>query len=104
MATVGAVASYVTVSAAVPVLPAASLAVTVSTLAPGCRAMPLTDHGPVPVAVPLPPRSLLHVTWVTPTSSLALPPSASGLAFVEYEGAGVGAVMVTVGNTASGAV
>jgi hypothetical protein len=30
----------------------------------------------VPVAVPLPPRLLVHVTIVTATSSVAVPPSA----------------------------
>src|SRR5262245_56975090 len=45
----GAVASlYVTVSVFVPWLPAASRAVTVSTLLPGCSVMPLTVQLPVP--------------------------------------------------------
>src|ERR1043165_2163407 len=83
IATVGTIASDVTVSTAVPTLPAASCAVTVTTFAPGCRAIPLVDQLVVPVAVPLPPRSLTHVTWVTPTLSLALPLTASVVAFVE---------------------
>jgi hypothetical protein len=52
----------VTVKASVPVLPAASRAVTVSTFAPLCRAMPFAVQLVVPLAVPLPPRSLVHVT------------------------------------------
>ena len=36
--------------------------------------MPAAVQAVVPVAVPLPPRSLIQVTWVTPTLSLAVPP------------------------------
>ncbi len=64
----------------VAVLPAASRAVTVSTFAPACSAIPLAVHAVVPAAVPLPPRSLLHETCVTPTASAAVPPTVSGLA------------------------
>ena len=75
MATVGGVASRVTVRAAVAVLPTASRAVTVSTFAPGWRTMPLAVQLVVPLAVPLPARLFVHVTWVTPTLSAAVPPS-----------------------------
>src|SRR6266705_1447345 len=84
------------------VLPAASRAVTVRTLAPGCSTMPLTDQVVVPVAVPLPPWLLLHVTCVTPTLSAAVPPSISGVVFVVKVVAVVGVVMVTVGGVVSG--
>ena len=36
--------------------------------------MPLAVQLVVPVAVPLPPRLFVHVTWVTPTLSEAVPP------------------------------
>ena len=60
---------------AVAVLPAASRAVTVSTFDPSCKAIPLAVQLVVPVAVPLPPELFVHVTWVTPTLSDAVPPS-----------------------------
>ena len=90
-----------TVSVAVPVFPAASFAVTVSTLEPGCSAIPETDQLVVPVAVPLPPALLLHVTCVTPTLSAAVPLSVSGLLFVEYDDPDVGDVIDTVGGVVS---
>jgi hypothetical protein len=37
----------------------------------------------VPFATPLPPRSFVHLTCVTPTLSLALPPIVSGELVVE---------------------
>ena len=52
----------VTVKASVAVLPAASVAVTVSPFAPGCRTIPLAVQLVVPVAVPLPPALFTHVT------------------------------------------
>src|SRR3989339_1228857 len=57
---------YVTAMASVPVLPALSLAVTVMVLSPLERVMLETDHEVVPVAVPLPPLLLLHVTLLIP--------------------------------------
>src|SRR5947208_3248696 len=60
---------------AVPVLPAASRAVTVSTFAPACRTIPSAVQLVVPVAVPPPPRALVQVTWVTPRLSDAVPAS-----------------------------
>jgi hypothetical protein len=77
-ATVGGVVSFnVTVKVSVPVLPAASRAVTVSTFVPSRSTIPLAVQLVVPVAVPLPPRLFAHVTWVTPTLSDAVPPSVS---------------------------
>ena len=52
--------------ASVPELPALSLAVTVMVLSPLERVMLETDHEVVPVAVPLPPLLLLHVTLLIP--------------------------------------
>src|SRR5882724_8506180 len=83
-------------------LPAASRAVTVSTLVPDCNAMPLADQLVVPVAGPLPPWLLLQVSWVTPTLSLAVPLRVRGVVFVVKVLAVVGLVMATVGGVASG--
>src|SRR5690348_8998676 len=102
--TAGGVVSgvYVTVNVAVPALLAASFAVTVSTFVPDCSTIPLTDQLVVPVAVPLPPRSLLQLTCVTPTLSEALPPIVKGLLVVAYVAALVGTVIATVGAVVSG--
>src|SRR5881392_1648437 len=75
IATVAALVSYVTVSAAVAVLLAASCAVTVSTFGPGCSMIPLAVQVVVPVAVPLPPRLFTQVTCVTAVLSDAVPSS-----------------------------
>src|SRR6267142_7193955 len=88
----GAVASYVTVSVAVLAFPAASRAVTVSTLVPGCSVIPEADHVVVPAAVPLPPTLLVHETCVTPILSAAVPPRLRGVAFVVNVAPVVGAV------------
>src|SRR5207245_7071522 len=71
----GLVPFPLTVTVAVPVLPAASCAVTVSTLVPGCSTIPPAVQLVVPLTVPLPPRLFAHVTCVTPTLSDAVPPS-----------------------------
>jgi len=63
----------VTVSVTAPVLPAASNAVTVNTLEPGCNAIPLAVQLVVPVAVPEPPLLFVQRTLVTPTLSDAVP-------------------------------
>ena len=90
-----------TVTVSVPALPAASRAVTVITLEPLTRVMPEADQLVVPVAVPLPPWLLVHVTWVTPMLSEAVPPRVSGLELVLYVGFEVGEVIVTVGGVVS---
>src|SRR5687767_2315866 len=51
----------------------------------------------MPVAVPAPPRSLDQVTWMTPTSSLAVPPIAMVVPAVECVALVVGVVIVTTG-------
>jgi hypothetical protein len=91
----------VTVRLVVAVFPAPSRAVTVSTFTPVCRVIPLAVQLVVPLAVPLPPRSLTHVTCVTPTASDAVPPSVSVGVLVLKVGFVVGVVMVTVGAPAS---
>jgi hypothetical protein len=58
----------------VPVLPAASRAVTVITLSPGCSEIDEADQEVVPDAVPDPPWLFAQLTWVTPTLSEADPP------------------------------
>jgi hypothetical protein len=55
----------------------------------------------VPVAVPLPPRSFVHVTCVTPTVSAAVPPSVRGEVLVLKVGVEVGEVIATVGAVVS---
>jgi len=94
----------VTVKMSVAVLPAASRAVTVSTFDPGCRTIPLAVQLVVPVAVPLPPALFVHVTWVTPTLSDAVPPSVRGVVLVLKVGLEVGEVTVSVGGVASAPV
>src|SRR3990172_6175555 len=105
MDTLGGVVSggeKVTVRVSVAVLPAASRAVTVRTFDPDWRAIPPADQDVVPVAVPLPPRLFVQVTWVTPTLSEAVPPRVRGLVLVLYVELDVGAVMVTLGAVLSG--
>jgi hypothetical protein len=63
--------------------------------------IPLAVQVVVPVAVPLPPRSLTHVTCVTPTASDAVPPSVSVELLVAKIEFVVGVVMVTVGAPVS---
>src|SRR5262245_15241170 len=87
---------------AVPMLPAASRAVTVSTFDPDCRTMPLAVQLVVPVAVPEPPRLLAQVTWVTPTLSDAVPCRVMEALPVVYE-APDGDVIETVGFVVSAA-
>src|SRR5207253_1536917 len=102
MAMVGARASTpVTVRLAVALLPAASCPVTVSTCVPSGRAIPLAVQLVVPLAVPLPPRLLAHVTWALPASLAIFPPNVSGELLVLYVDAEVGAVMAMVGARAS---
>src|SRR5207253_232647 len=97
----GGVFETVTVTLAeVAVFPAASRAVTVSRFVPSWRAIPLAVQLVVPLAAPLPPRLLAHVTWVTPTLSDAVPPSVRGELLVLYVDAVVGAVMAMVGAMA----
>jgi len=82
--TVGAVlAVYVTVMVSVEVLPTLSFAVTVILLSPLIRLMLEMLQYVVPLAVPLPPLSLVHVTSFTPLEiSDALPLRLNGLLVV----------------------
>src|SRR2546428_6640544 len=100
--TVGAVGSYVTVKVALPGFCAASFAVIVMTFAPASSGMPAAVQLVVPVAGPFPPRSFAHVTWLTPTLSLATPPTVSGVVFVADVAPAVGLVIATVGGVVSG--
>jgi hypothetical protein len=69
----GARVSSVTVSVAVPTLPAASRAVMVTTLGPATSATAGTAQSVVPTAVPEPPRLFCQLICVTPVLSVALP-------------------------------
>src|SRR5437762_3399468 len=80
---------------------AASRAVTVRTLAPVWRTMPLAAQLVVPVAVPLPPRLFAQVTCVTPTLSDAVPRSARDDVRVLYVEPEVGVVIAIVGSVGS---
>jgi hypothetical protein len=105
IAIVGAVASVsVAVKLEVAVLPAASRAVTVMTFAPATRRIPLAVQLAVPLAAPVPPRLLAHVTCVTPTLSLAVPLTVIGVALVACVADEVGPVIVTAGLVVSGAL
>ena len=88
----------VTVSVSVAMTPSAVVAVTVMTLAPVCSGMAVTFQVVVPDAVPLPPRSLLHVTLATVSSSsaLAVPASARNGFVALNVGSAVGVAMLTV--------
>src|SRR5688500_5330293 len=63
--------------------------------------MPVAAQLVVPVAVPLPPALLAHVTRVTPTLSEAVPPSVREAPLVLYVDADVGVAMATAGRVAS---
>ena len=88
----------------VAVAPAPSVAVTVMTLVPTCKATDGIDHEVVPVAVPLPRRSLTHETELTLVSSLAVPLRAIVLLPVENVGFAVGDEIWTVGAGFGGGV
>ena len=75
IATFGTVAFVVTASVAVATEPLLSVAVTVSTFRPGWSGMSSARQTLVPLATPLPPRSLDHLTCETATLSLAQPES-----------------------------
>ena len=84
------------------VLPAPSAAVTVMVLSPPERFILETDQFVVPLAVPLPPLSLLHVTLPIPlVPSEALPPKLIGMLVAVYLLLDVGLVMLTVGAVVS---
>src|SRR6185503_11656324 len=76
----------------------------VMTLDPPTNVIPLAFQFVVPVAVPLPPRSLAHVTCVTPTASLAVPPTVSGVVPVVKVVPVVGVAIETAGAVVSGAL
>src|SRR5688572_11134630 len=95
------VPKYVTVTVSTPELPALSNAVTVMTFVPFCSGMPDTLQFDVPAAVPLKPRSLVHLTCVTPTLSLAVPPRFIDEPLAVYDELLVGDVMVATGRVVS---
>jgi len=96
------VALYVTVIVSVPEFPEPSVAVTVMTFSPLERLMPDIVQLVVPLAVPLPPLLLLHLTLlILPELSDAVPLRVMALLVVVYVEPDVGLVMVTVGAVVS---
>jgi hypothetical protein len=76
---------YVTVIVSVPELPAASVAVTVMTLIPLCRAIPDMDHVDqevVVIALPVAPVRFAQVTPVMPALPETVPAMSIGLELV----------------------
>jgi hypothetical protein len=104
--TLGAVVSaggvYDTANVSLAVWPAASRAVTVMMLVPLCSAIEEMFQLVVPLAVPLPPRSFVHVINVTPPEPAAVPLNAIAPALVANDEAVVGLVIVIVGGLVSG--
>ena len=95
------VPEYVTVTVSTPELPAASNAVTVMTFVPFCSGMPDALQVVVPDATPLPPRSLDHLTCVTPTLSVAVPPRFIDEPLAVYHELRVGVVIAATGRVVS---
>jgi hypothetical protein len=92
---------YVTVRVALLVFPAASRAVTVMTVVPDPSGTDAIDHPVTPAAVPLAPRSVLQLTWVTPTLSDAVPLTARLALEAVYVPVLVGDVIAIVGKVVS---
>jgi hypothetical protein len=93
----------VTVRMAFVALLAASRAVTVTIVVPAATGTDAIDHELVPVAVPLAPRSVDHVTCVTPTLSLAVPLTAMVPLVAVKVPVPVGAVIAIAGAVVSAA-
>ena len=89
----------VTVSTSIALLPALSVACTVIVVVPICTGTFAAVQAVVPVAVPLAPRSVNHVTDSMLPSSAAVPASVMNGAPAVNVGSPVGAVIVTVGDT-----
>ena len=81
-------------------LPAASRALTITLFVPTCSGTD-ADHALVPDAVPLPPRSLNHVTEDTPTLSFEVPDTVTVGDVVVNDAADVGEVIAIVGAVLS---
>jgi hypothetical protein len=93
---------YVTVMVSTAVLPPLSLAVTVIILSPFDRLMLEIVQLVVPLAVPLPPLLLVHVTSFIPlVLSDALPPRLIVLLVAVYVASDVGLVIFIVGEVVS---
>ena len=93
---------YVTVIVSIAVLPALSLAVTIMVLSPFDRLMLEIVQLVVPLAVPLAPLLLVHVTSFIPlVLSDALPPRLIVLLVAVYVASDVGFVIFIVGEVVS---
>ena len=89
----------------VPALFVPSVAVTVIALSPNDKLILEIDQLVVPLAVPLPPLLLLHVTTAAPlVLSEALPPKLTVLFVVVWIEVDVGLVMVIMGAVASSVI
>jgi hypothetical protein len=73
----------------------------VITLEPACSVIALAVQLVVPAAVPPPPRLLVHVTWVTPMLSEAVPVSVRGEAVTARGAAAASGAIVTDGGVVS---
>ena len=103
----------VIVSVPLAVLFAASRAVTVMTVVPSGTGTAAIVHAVVPVATPLAPRSVVQLTCVTPTLSLAVPARATvpfvtvwppvKVSMATVVPVAAGAVIAIVGGVVSGA-
>ena len=89
----------VTVSVSIALLPASSVVCTVIVVVPICTGTFAAVQAVVPVAVPLAPRSVNHVTDAMVPSSAAVPASVMNGAPAVNVGSPVGDVIVTVGDT-----
>ena len=90
-----------TVSAALFVLPALSVAMIVMMLLPGCSAMPGADQELVPLQVPLPPMLFDQVTCASPPESDADPDKLTVPELVRYVEFLVGELIETDGGVLS---
>src|SRR5262249_31161144 len=80
---------------------AGSQAVTVMTFLPLDKPAAEIVHSFVPIATPLPPRSLLHRTCTIGLLSVAVPPIEIDPSLAVYDGDEVGSVIRTVGGVTS---
>jgi hypothetical protein len=69
---------------------------------PADKGIPLTDQLVVPAARPLPPRSVVQLTCVTPTLSDAFPPRLMVLVEAVKVEPEVGVIMMIAGGVGSG--
>ena len=86
---------------AAPKLPVPSMAITLMEFCPDNRVIGPKFQFAIPVAIPLPPRSLVQVIWVTPILSCVFPAKDKLASFVMNVSSVVGLVIVIVGFSVS---